>query len=234
MAISDRVTARVDTAELENELSKTRSNLESWSAKQLAVAEGHKTELSDALFGYRAEVTRLKQEYQSLELAAEQVQQRLLSERDERTGTEKALAEVLSEKETLSKRLQQLEEALRAQEQEVLAKEKVLVEESKARAKRLQALDEALRWYQRHLGLRFEQSAGELTLVFTMVDVRDHDREFRIGIMIPAETDAYQVTECQPPLTGLPDLVSQLNENNDFAGFVKRVRDLFKRAADAG
>ena len=43
--------------------------------------------------------------------------------------------------------------------------------------------------------------------------------------------DKYHVESCEPPVSGMDELVTQLNTNNDFAAFVRAMRKRFKALA---
>ncbi|KAJ9101210.1 hypothetical protein QFC21_003429 [Naganishia friedmannii] len=61
---------------------------------------------------------------------------------------------------------------------------------------------------------------------FTQIDPNDPEREFSLLIDF-SDGDRYAVPKCSPPLSGLQDLVAQLNNDRDLYTFIKRVRAAF-------
>ncbi|KAJ9111849.1 hypothetical protein QFC20_002436 [Naganishia adeliensis] len=62
---------------------------------------------------------------------------------------------------------------------------------------------------------------------FTQIDPNDPEREFSMLIDF-SDGNRYAVPNCSPPLSGLADLVAQLNEDRDLYTFIKRVRAGFR------
>ena len=92
----------------------------------------------------------------------------------------------------------------------------------------LAELQKSLSFY-RKFGLNFEKVGNQkLRLTFTLIDPRDHAREFWFYLHVNGH-DQYRVDECSPPVEELPSLLATLNSTNDFATFVISMRKAFKQ-----
>ena len=84
--------------------------------------------------------------------------------------------------------------------------------------------------YREGLSLEFERAAGNrLRLVFTSLDKSNPERPFAFTINVD-DNEMYQVEECKPalPREEIDGMVREVNVSNDFGGFVRGVRKLFK------
>jgi hypothetical protein len=97
----------------------------------------------------------------------------------------------------------------------------------------LQELTKGVAFYKR-LGLEFEKIHDErLRLVFTLIDPLDPSRPFAFNVRVSEADDAYSVDGVDPPVPGVPELVAQLNRDNDFSRFVQLMRRRFIEGAAA-
>ncbi len=93
---------------------------------------------------------------------------------------------------------------------------------------KLQELSKGIEFHKR-LGLSFEKIDDDaLRLVFTLIDPRDPGRRFSFSLRTD-DKDAYVVSECDPPVAGLADMVKELNATTDISRFVQLMRREFKK-----
>ena len=81
------------------------------------------------------------------------------------------------------------------------------------------------------LGLTFQCNADEsLKFVFTLIDPNEHSREFYFNVKV-GEDERYRLVDCYPAIAEeeLEELVSDLNERNNFPSFVLAMRRAFQR-----
>lgn len=86
--------------------------------------------------------------------------------------------------------------------------------------------------YQEHLGLYVEPLDAEVTtFTFTNIDPDAWSRKFTFTIQVVG--DGYEIYRVDPQLPNnlATDLSSQLNEDKDFFGFLRKIRKAFKALA---
>lgn len=108
--------------------------------------------------------------------------------------------------------------------------ERAIAEQEVASERRAAELAKGTSMYKRWLGLTFERVGDDrLRLDLTHVDPSLPERSFSFEVFVDAN-NLYHVSNCSPPLPGLPLLVSRLNETNNFAEFVRTVRRKFQES----
>jgi len=63
---------------------------------------------------------------------------------------------------------------------------------------------------------------------FKYIDPEDWDRPFTI--LIDVSTNRYRVKRCEPMVAQLASLIDELNEDNNFFAFLRKMRDCFVRS----
>ena len=66
-----------------------------------------------------------------------------------------------------------------------------------------------------------------LRIGFTQIDRRSPDRKFWFDVRIAGD-DTYSVLRVSPEVAGVAELEKDLNEDQDFSRFVRRMRKKFK------
>lgn len=95
----------------------------------------------------------------------------------------------------------------------------------------LQELTKGLAFYKR-LGLEFEHLSDRgLTLIFTQIDALHPARRFTFDVGIAGESDAYVISNVEPPVPGMDGMVAALNADGDFGRFTREMRRRFVELA---
>ncbi|XP_078174861.1 kinetochore protein SPC25 homolog [Carex rostrata] len=85
-------------------------------------------------------------------------------------------------------------------------------------------LDSAIAWYQKALGLRVLVGEG-VKFIFNKIDSTNPEKEYSFTVQL--DNDKYNLLQCDPLVEGIDDLLKEVNETNDFFGFVRVVRGKF-------
>lgn len=129
-------------------------------------------------------------------------------------------------------------EVLRSEVEARLAKaaegERAAQDARAVRQGKLDAVRNCVALYGQRLGLRFEyEEADTLKLVFTLIDPKDHAREFSFALHVH-DDNTYSLRDCSPPVEGAAQLLADLTGDNNFAGFVRTMRAKFVEMARGG
>jgi hypothetical protein len=95
----------------------------------------------------------------------------------------------------------------------------------------VEALALAMRLYKR-IGLGIKKLPGgksELKVMLRLIDPSKPEREFSFVVHID-DNELYHIRDVRPPVSGLELLVAQLNDSNDFSGFVRSMRKRFQQS----
>lgn len=205
----------------------SQQKLQAWIDKTEANVEetlnAHQTKMAD--YNYQAE-------QKQTQLSALIVEKRRVAVEKEKENLEgHTLQQDLENLEVqcgeLSQEVQNLQNMQRKEATMLGAKEKAIVELSSRNEGIIRELQKSLSFY-RKFGLNFEKVANQkLRLTFTLIDPRDHAREFWFSLQVNGH-DQYRVDECSPPVEALPMLLANLNASNDFSAFVIEMRKAFK------
>uniref|UniRef100_A0A7S3VTS5 Kinetochore protein SPC25 n=1 Tax=Dunaliella tertiolecta TaxID=3047 RepID=A0A7S3VTS5_DUNTE len=222
----------MDLLELEHELSRVRSALDSWSDCKQQSAQEVKDSHVQFLQDQHGKMQSMKMKQGQMESAALLVKQRLEREQREAESLQDASSSLRAEKDAMCKRLIALQESLHSLEQEQLQRETEAKREDNVKQKKVAALRKALSMYSGRLGLEFKQGADELLLEMTQVQASHPQRVFKVAVRVLPD-NSYSVTQCDPPVEKLPQLVQQLNLSNSFGDFVKSLRQEFSKLANS-
>lgn len=92
-------------------------------------------------------------------------------------------------------------------------------------------MTKGLAFYKR-LGLEFEHLSDRgLTLIFTQIDPLHPERRFTFDVGIAGETEAYVISNVEPPVPGVEALIAALNAEGDFGHFTREMRRRFVEVA---
>ncbi|EPS61125.1 hypothetical protein M569_13675, partial [Genlisea aurea] len=86
-------------------------------------------------------------------------------------------------------------------------------------------IEEALSWYNKFLGFRIENGHG-VKFIFTNVNPVSPDEVYSFAIRL--EKDTYTWLECDPPLSNMNEMVSELNTSHGLFKFVRTMRQKFR------
>ncbi|XP_022096713.1 kinetochore protein Spc25-like [Acanthaster planci] len=188
---------------------------EHWQEHQLAVQQGR-----DKIASLQKELKDLEQQELSNKQVEEVNRRRLQELREQIEESSARCQELLFEKEQKEKELQAETAKYNQQRDLVEAQEK-------ATQARLRELNKAGGLYRDRLGLQFKNiGGGQLQFAFTQLDQKDHNRVFLFTIKI--ENNKYNLTDCNPTIEGLDEMVEELNKSNDLMKFVITTRRKFK------
>ncbi|KAJ7296595.1 hypothetical protein O6H91_16G068200 [Diphasiastrum complanatum] len=195
-------------------------------------------ELSDRMPDVAISITRERQgkveELQAqLKNSKEQFYQRKtdLGSKQEQLGTLEEL--IIQEREkhhSLKKRVRQLIERRKLQQEIITDDMKDIDERVSYRKKKLEAKLEAVSWYNEVLAIRAEFS-NAIKFVFSKIDPENPEREFTCSIRLDKNTNKYTLLECVPKVPKSDDLVYELNISNRFFEFVRIMRQEFLQLA---
>lgn len=85
-----------------------------------------------------------------------------------------------------------------------------------------------LQYYKDRLGLELENVGGSFSMVFTAVNPANPDAKHTLRMFVNDDGD-YIMDSCAPALPMLNTIAAELNETNDFGGFVRQVRTAFRK-----
>ncbi|XP_053374209.1 kinetochore protein Spc25-like [Mercenaria mercenaria] len=93
----------------------------------------------------------------------------------------------------------------------------------------LQYLNKASDIFSSMLGLTFKKThGGRIQVIFTHIDEKDPLMAFYFFLQIQGPSRKYVVTDAEPSIDGVDDLVTQLNETNNLRHFMLAMRNKFK------
>lgn len=209
--------------ELQAEMDKFLNKFEHWiAAKKDHIAKCH-SEHRLRLLALSASIDGVREQIEQCHRQDDECRQRQAKDEQALAESQHAAEEVHIQLDTvrdveqkLAAEVKQHRSLLGKHESRRAAKERELTE-------RQQVHQPQIDFFERHLGLRMVGERDQsMRFVFTRIDPRQPDREYSFVMGVGGAQ--YEVTECQPPLSGMPKLVKQLNEDRDFYGFIKRVR----------
>ncbi|XP_033106241.1 kinetochore protein Spc25-like [Anneissia japonica] len=173
-------------------------------------------------------IQQLNENLQSLLNQAE-VNKRIAEERKEELKKMKISIET-SMKEMQETLLQKesTEGQLKIMTKEIEKEQELLVAQEKATHLRLQELRKATMFYKDRLAFSFKKIDGDhLQIVFTQINPNNTDQPYFFVVKVNSDKK-YEVTDCQPAISNLDELICKLNETNNFSQFVITVRKAFK------
>mmetsp|Transcript_13008 Transcript_13008/g.47535 ORF Transcript_13008/g.47535 Transcript_13008/m.47535 type:complete len:229 (-) Transcript_13008:1664-2350(-) len=218
--------------ELANELGAMRAKFDEWAGAQIHAVD-----------------QRVRQHSKVLRQAEDHIQ--TLGEREKtavdkstalgtrRQADSKAESLKLQELENLKleaknypEKVQSLRDQIKKESEELENASVELDKEGTAREGKLDALHRATRFYEDRLGLRFAHAINdELQVIFTQIDPKDPSRQFCFSVRVH-DSGVYDVTQCEPKVDGIAEMVETLNSSNNFSNFVKAMRKKFKETVN--
>ncbi|XP_002742409.1 kinetochore protein Spc25-like [Saccoglossus kowalevskii] len=92
---------------------------------------------------------------------------------------------------------------------------------------RAEELERAAEYFQDRLALEFKKLSGErMQIIFTNIDPDQQDKKYVITVKITE--NQYEVTECDPAVEGLDEMVVKLNKTSHFSLFIINLRRKFR------
>ncbi|KAL2492582.1 Kinetochore-Ndc80 complex [Abeliophyllum distichum] len=92
-------------------------------------------------------------------------------------------------------------------------------------------IEEAISWYNKVLGFHIECGHG-VKFIFTNINLENPNEQY--SFVIRHENEIYTLLDCNPPLNGTRDLISELNKSNGLFKFVRKMREKFQEIAAHG
>lgn len=155
------------------------------------------------------------------------VEHEKLSEKDQE------IADLQRRMQSLPGILQEQNATIEAEEKNLADQRNILIKTEKEATHNMTEKRVGQQTFQERLGLRFERVEDDhLRVVFNNIDVQDPAKDFWFAVQID-EDNVYQFgnTSCKPYVEELPDMLSNLNETNDFGSFVRQMRTKFVELA---
>lgn len=230
------------TAELRAELHRTELQLSHWVAEREQRLGDLHAEFEESMEARANDVLEIRKGEEETRAQAQHYAAVARQQEDQLQEEVKRLEELhVAEREELPAKLEVLGVEHDRVAQQLEAKKKEMANRRYLKNEELSALGRGVLFYSR-LGLDFEggESSNDgsmkcLRLVFRQISRTDPDRPFVIAVRID-EAGRYAVPECFPmlPKNDFEQMLADVNESNDFAAFVSRVRRGFVTLADAG
>ena len=227
-ALLDEV--RAVAAQMERECAETRSAVDSWASTQKeninAVEKAHVTVMKECADA----VPALEAEKRAVEARSSTVSQQLKEQDKEHAMVLAEVNTVKARADALPAEVQALKQIEAEQAHELQTAKRELAEAEQKQALDSKELTKGVVFYKK-LGLEFVRMGEDrLKLTFTQVDAAQPQRAFSFAVHVN-EHDVYQVDSCDPPVEGVDEMLRELNTNNDFSLFVRRMRAKFKAIA---
>jgi hypothetical protein len=214
---------------VESRLAAAQQKICAWSKAQVIEHEEQRDAHETRMAQYELDIAALEERGATLQAEREQQGEQQHSEANELVQLRETLSAMKLESETLPTEVAKFNEendrraqrvsGRKAEREAEVARQKETVNELEAKLARF-----------KQLGLHFVRAANDaLTLVFTLIDPRDHMREFEFSVRVDEATDAYVLRSCCPEVEGVDALIQRLNEDNDFSRFVQSMRVEFKK-----
>ncbi|CAL5225219.1 g8006 [Coccomyxa viridis] len=220
---------RIALTDLNAELNRFTAGVHSFATRLKSTAEDVRDKHAAALKTLDGKLSTAAARKSAAEVSAEELQQRLSHEGEciaALNNEVQAAEEVCS---ALPAEIQTIKDSLDRDTTDLRRREAALANQESIQESKLRAMRGAVDLYRGRLGLDFrKEEKEELLLVFTHLDPNDHQREFQLGVHVVAD-NRYTVTRCHPELEDLGPCLEELNKgDDDFRGFVRRVRKLFQ------
>mmetsp|Transcript_18293 Transcript_18293/g.37896 ORF Transcript_18293/g.37896 Transcript_18293/m.37896 type:complete len:237 (-) Transcript_18293:51-761(-) len=235
----------MNLAELNASLNRQKGGFDRWAHSRLNAVESVRQK-------HEVELRKATSEYEDLKASEEKLHAEVEG-LDSSINQENKEAEELLEKLSYAKKsAQMLPEEVGRIRDEVSLKEDLLKQRKSetrhgaaAKQDRLGKLQRLAETYGQRLGLHFKHSAGDqeespavsdngdsgnaLRIGFTQIDRRNPDKTFWFDVRI-REDDTYTIQQVVPQVEGLQELEQELNADNDFSKFVRKMRKKFKES----
>ncbi|GAB1599504.1 kinetochore protein Spc25-like [Argonauta hians] len=205
---------------LENFTTKTHEN---WMKLIIAAQNSHDTRITSSKENLRELETCLDQRQKE-----SQKKCRILEERNNKLQEMKTYcSEVMSEAHDRINKKQALERDLK-QVTDKINHEKELIskQENSLSGKRVE-YEKAKTYFVDRLGLQFKKTQGDrIQMIFKYINPRKPNKLYVFFIKIE-EDGKYTVSNCQPLVPNLSELVSELNATNNLSNFIVSIRKAF-------
>ncbi|XP_013421913.1 kinetochore protein Spc25 [Lingula anatina] len=220
---------KAETETLKAKLSQVQHTfLEEWSGDMTAAMAEQKKRHEEVMRKGKEDMEALKTTLEQLKGQAKTNQKVM----EERIGKMKQLREdigtVTTETDSLLREKELAMEEMKSMQEYIQKQKELITAQEQATHQRLDELQKASEWFKDRLGIQFKKTSGNrLQMVFTCIDPKDTSRPFFFSVKIEAD-GTYTVSDCEPEIENLPELVEKLNATNNFRSFVITMRTLFK------
>ncbi|MDP2434555.1 MAG: hypothetical protein Q8P67_02315 [archaeon] len=216
-----------DTSALFGEIDQFSAEFDEWCEAQMKDHISNKQSYISAEQKNRAAVHQLLNAKSNFESQAKQLDNEIKKQESLLKDLQKSLDKLKLEESVLTPHVE-VAAAEKATRQLSLAEEKERFNRKMAQHRMRQAeLARGVDMYQKRLGLEFRRNNSTIQVIFTQVDPRDPERPFSFTFRIT--DDIYELTACEPRLSGLRPLVTELNASPlNFQRFVINMRQKFQ------
>merc|ERR1711934_348360 len=218
---------------IEAEISEARASMDEWKESHLVALNAAQEGAVRDADSSEETIKRLYKEEQELLGKAKQMALEHGVEHEKLLEIDQEIAELQCRMQTLPAILQEQNAMIEGQRKKVADLRKALIKAEKDAAHNMTEKRVGQTIFQERLGLKFERVADDnLRVVFNNIDPNDPRKEFWFAVAVDAQ-NVYQINEkqCKPYVESLPQMLSELNQSNDFGGFVRQMRSQFVQLA---
>lgn len=220
----------VDVQNLEIQLRSTYRDLEAWAVSRERDSAATRKEHLKYMLEFQQQQQQLDERLRHLHSFSEEVKVKMQQQRAEMDALKEVAAKFENENGKLEREVREVRDRVALEELQYRIKITSLDDKHNKAEAQVALMKKSALLYRKRLGLKLRQTSNELVFGFTQIDPSDPQREFQFSLRI-SEDDKFHVTACDPPLPSLTQLVSNLNATNNFAQFVKRIRNEFVKAS---
>ncbi|XP_077979275.1 kinetochore protein Spc25-like [Glandiceps talaboti] len=164
--------------------------------------------------------------YSALQEQAKNSKQALQDKIDKLTVMKKNLEEMRIQSQKIMMETEDKCGVLKTHQQKNAREKELLHTQQEYTKSKLGELEKAAQYFTDRMSLDFKKLDSErIQVVFTNIDPDDASRQYSFTVKV---TDGYEVTECEPQVEGLEEMVEKLNKTNHFSLFVINIRRKFR------
>lgn len=215
-------------------MNRQKGGFDRWAHSRLnaveSIRQNHEVEMKKA----NVEYEELKENKQKMALEVEKLDSSIQEENQEAQVLLDKLNNVKKSSKLLPEEVQRLREEISLKKDLFQQRESEMQHGVDAKQSKLNSLQELADLYGERLGLSFKQANGEtednaLCISFTQIDRRNPEKPFWFNVRI-MDDDTYSIQKVVPEVNGMKELEEELNTDNNFSKFVRKMRRKFKES----
>mmetsp|Transcript_7472 Transcript_7472/g.12998 ORF Transcript_7472/g.12998 Transcript_7472/m.12998 type:complete len:240 (-) Transcript_7472:230-949(-) len=219
--------AQRQVAALNAKLGESKGMVKQWCEAKREQADKNAESALERLQHIAERVAVLRTEHAELESMGYTNAIKLDAERKKVADLHDALDELRAEESSVHEKMSAIEQSRIEKQSTVEKLLNTLQDENEKNEYQANLLTRGAKMFKR-LGLEFERvGESRLRLSFTQIDPTNPGKLFFIVIYID-DNDFYHVEQVQPAIGNISDLLQAVNNDNNFALFVRRIRQRFK------
>eukprot|EP00002_Diphylleia_rotans_P039731 TRINITY_DN9287_c0_g1_i1.p1 TRINITY_DN9287_c0_g1~~TRINITY_DN9287_c0_g1_i1.p1 ORF type:complete len:232 (+),score=71.53 TRINITY_DN9287_c0_g1_i1:53-748(+) len=170
---------------------------------------------------------QLQEQEKILRLKLEQLAQASKQQQREMENMQQDFTKGSAKRENLSSQIARTEEIIASETKQLAA----LKQDNMILEKQVSEIEKNIQrnlFFRQQLGMQIDRRGDDqLQFAFTNIDPRQPSRAFWFVVLLDEQN--YQVTQCEPRIPEIGQLVATLNETNNFAAFLAEARESFLR-----